>query len=145
MSPRRNGVLSCSMEPGLYGKPCLPDRRHPISTCPYSALHLQKPDYRDVQILCKQEHRGSLGHHVRFCHRRNSLSVTVNFDGVAVITCVSRLSYAEPVTEEEAAEAGEEPGDEQSGGTDTPEEPVVEDEPAAEEEPADSTPIPYAG
>lgn len=68
------------------------------------------------------------------------LSVTVNFDGVAVITCVSRLSYAEPVTEEEVAEAGE-----QSGGTDTPEEPVVEDEPAAEEEPADSTPIPYAG
>ena len=144
--------LSCSMEPGLYGETV----RSPIEGTLYIDLPTTVPYtfqeaglYGDVQILVgKQE--VTVDHSVimyDFVQQRLEipLSVTVNFDGVAVITCVSRLSYAEPVTEEEAAEAGEEPGDEQSGGTDTPEEPVVEEEPAAEEEPADSTPIPYAG
>jgi hypothetical protein len=144
--------LSCSMEPGPYRETI----QSPIEGTLYIDLPTTVPYtfqeaglYGDVQILVgKQE--VTVDHSVimyDFVQHRLEipLSVTVNFDGVAVITCVSRLSYAEPVTEEEAAEAGEEPGDEQSGGTDTPEEPVVEDEPAAEEEPADSTPIPYAG
>jgi len=144
--------LSCSMEPGPYRETI----QSPIEGTLYIDLPTTVPYtfqeaglYGDVQILVgKQE--VTVDHSVimyDFVQHRLEipLSVTVNFDGVAVITCVSRLSYAEPITEEEAAEAGEEPGDEQSGGTDTPEEPVVEDEPAAEEEPADSTPIPYAG
>ena len=137
--------LSCSMEPGLYGETV----RSPIEGTLYIDLPTTVPYtfqeaglYGDVQILVgKQEF--TVDHSVimyEFEQRRLKIpfSGTVNFNGVAVITCISRLSYAEPVTEEE-------PGDEQSGGTDTPEEPVVEDEPAAEEEPADATPIPYAG
>jgi hypothetical protein len=140
------------MEPGPYRETI----QSPIEGTLYIDLPTTVPYtfqeaglYGDVQILVgKQE--VTVDHSVimyDFVQHRLEipLSVTVNFDGVAVITCVSRLSYAEPITEEEAAEAGEEPGDEQSGGTDTPEEPVVEEEPAAEEEPADSTPIPYAG
>jgi hypothetical protein len=78
------------------------------------------------------------------------LSVTVNFDGVAVITCVSRLSYVEPAEEEEEPETGEEagsedPGDTDEPGTELPEEsgdPADED-PAAED--AESVAIEYAG
>ena len=111
--------LSCSMEPGPYRETI----QSPIEGTLYIDLPTTVPYtfqeaglYGDVQILVgKQE--VTVDHSVimyDFVQQRLEipLSVTVNFDGVAVITCVSRLSYAEPVTEEEAAEAGEEPGEE---------------------------------
>ena len=129
--------LSCSMEPGLNGETV----RSPIEGTLYIDLPDTVPyDFQEsgllgtVQII--------IGKHVHtvypsiisydYIYRRLEvpLSATVNFDGVAVITCVSRLSYAILATEEEGNETGDESG---------------EEEPAAEEEPADSTPIPYAG
>lgn len=86
------------------------------------------------------------------------LSVTVNFDGVAVITCVSRLSYASPATEEEGDETGDEPDEEETGepGTEIPEEPgdpadedpyepIGEEDPSTEEPDAEAVAIEYAG
>jgi hypothetical protein len=146
--------LSCSMEPGLYGETV----RSPVEGTLYIDLPDTVPyDFQKsgllgtVQIIIGK-HVHTVYPSIISCdyiyHRLEvPLSATVNFDGVAVITCVSRLSYAIPATEEEGNETGDESGEEETGDKDTdiPEEPVVEEEPAAEEEPADSTPIPYAG
>jgi len=147
-------LLSCSMEPGLYGETV----RSPVEGTLYIELPETVPnDFQEsgllgtVQIIIgKHVHTvyPSIISYDYIYHRLEvPLSATVNFDGVAVITCVSRLSYAIPATEEEGNETGDESGEEETGDKDTdiPEEPVVEEEPAAEEEPADSTPIPYAG
>lgn len=159
--------LSCSMEPGLYGETV----RSPIEGTLYIDLPDTVPyDFQesglggDILILIGNNVLTvppSFIEYVPYTYPprlKIPLSVTVNFDGVAVITCVSRLSYASPATEEEGDETGDEPDEEETGepGTEIPEEPgdpadedpyepIGEEDPSTEEPDAEAVAIEYAG
>ncbi len=142
-------TISCSMDIGLYGE----NVRSPVVGTLYIPLPETVPyDFQtaglggDVQILIgnhRELMNPSLIEYDHSLHRlKVPLDMTVSFEGVAVIICVSRLTYTPPAPEEEDQTGEENP---EEAGTDDPDPADQEDGITTDEDTPEPTPIPYAG